>query len=287
MLNRRQLLGGLAGVAGATVVGASSSGVRRRVHELLEPAPEPLHPVPVGAVGSLVEDTFASAAMRRDVSFTTAYPGEVVAGLPVLLQLHGRGDDHRDAFRAHHLDAFLSDAVRRGVPPFAVVAPDGGDHSYWHRRAGGLDPLRMVVDELLPRLARKGLVVDRIAVGGWSMGGYGALLLAETLGRSRVAALVPDSPAVFRGWEDAAGGAFDSREDFDAHDVLARADELAGIPTRVTCGTADPFLGQVRELLRRVPAAERQLEPGGHDSAWWQHVAPAQLAFAGRALALG
>jgi S-formylglutathione hydrolase FrmB len=286
MLTRRQLLGGAVGLVGAAAVAAAVPDVRDQVRDLLESTPQPPHPVPTGPVGEVETDAFQSAAMGRLIGVGIAYPAEAVRGLPVLLQLHGRGGDHREAFEGHRLGAFLSDVVRQGVPPFVVVAPDGGDHSYWHPRADGTNPQRMLVEELLPRLAARGFLVDRFAVGGWSMGGYGAILLAEVLGAARVAALVPDSPAVVRRWQDVGQGAFDSAADFARHDVLQHTAQLTGIPTRVTCGTSDPFIGGARELLRRLASAERQLEPGGHDTAWWQHVAPAQLAFAGRALAL-
>jgi pimeloyl-ACP methyl ester carboxylesterase len=287
MLNRRQLLSGAAALAGVAVVGSASSGVRRRVHDLLDPVPEPSHPLPTGPAGSVVQGTLDSTAMGREIAFDIAYPAQVVRGIPVLLQLHGRGDDHSGALGSHHLGAYLSEVVRGGVPPFAVVAADGGDHSYWHPRADGTDPQRMLVAELLPRLAASGLNIRRFAVGGWSMGGYGAILLAETLGPRRVAAVVADSPAIVTRWEDSAGGSFDSAEDFAAHDVLAGASRLKGIPVRVSCGTSDPFLPGVREFLQRVPTAEIDLGTGGHNAAWWQHAAPGQLAFAGRALALG
>ena len=57
---------------------------------------------------------------------------------------------------------------------------DGGD-TYWHRRADGDDPVGMIIHEVLPRLATAGLRTGRIGISGDSMGGYGALLLAEGL----------------------------------------------------------------------------------------------------------
>ena len=42
-------------------------------------------------------------------------------------------------------------AVAAGLPPFAVVAVDGGG-SYWHKRASGEDAGAMVLDELIPML---------------------------------------------------------------------------------------------------------------------------------------
>ena len=280
-VSRRGLLAGAVGLAGAAAVGAAVPEVR---HQLLDGSPQSPHPVPIGPFGAHVESAFWSNEMRRQVGFGIAYPADVRPGLPVLLELHGRDDDHREAFGSHHLGAFLSEAVRRGVPPFVVVAADGGASSYWHPRADGTNPARMLTRELLPRLQERGLFVERFAVGGWSMGGYGALLLSEVLGPRRVVAAVPDSPALYLRWKDVASGAFDSREDFERHDVLRRTALLKDIPVRVTCGTSDPFIGGVRALLRALPTAERDLGRGGHDVAWWQHAAPGQLAFAGRHL---
>ena len=142
----------------------------------------------------------------------------------------------------------------------------------------------MVLDELLPLLAQHGLRTDRLAVGGWSMGGYGALLLAERLRASRIAAVAVDSPAVWTTASQTAPGAFDGSSDFRSHDVLAATAALDGIPVRVTCGTSDPFLPGVRALLQRLPQAEHDLAPGVHDLAWWLHAAPGQLDFVGRHL---
>jgi S-formylglutathione hydrolase FrmB len=286
MLSRRRLLTGAAGLAGAGAVAVAVPGVRHRVDEALHPTPVPPHPLPSGPVGQRLTGSFFSDAMRHTVGWAIGYPGEVRAGLPVLLALHGKSRNHQAFFRALHYGACLSDVVRRGVPPFAVVSVDGGNY-YWHERASGVDPQRMLLQELLPQLAARGLRTERFAVGGFSMGGYGALLLAETLGPARVVSVTPDSPALWRRYRNAAPGAFDDAADFEAHDVLAGLDRLGTIPVRVTCGTSDPFLPSTRLLLERLPTAARELAPGTHNDAWWQHVAPRQLAFAGRHLSLG
>jgi S-formylglutathione hydrolase FrmB len=271
---RRFLVGG--GVAGAAVLGAGSvPGVRRR----LLGSPSSPHAIPSGPTGLVVSGSFRSSAMAAVVGWSIVYP-DSPAPLPMMLHLHGRTGSHTDV---RHLAPFLSDGVRHGLTPFAVVGVDGGDHSYYHRRANGTDPERMILAELLPMLSARGLGVDRFAVGGVSMGGYGALLLAETLG-SRVLACVADSPAIFPRFQDSAAGAFDGAGDFAAHDVLAGASRLAAIPLRVTCGTSDPFLPGVRALLAKVPSASQELGPGAHNRAWWDHTAPAQLAFVGRHL---
>ena len=225
--------------------------------------------------------------MGRPISWSVGYPPQGRPGMPLsfLLVLHGRGDSHQDVLGSHHLGSFLAAAVRAGTPAFALVAVDGGDHSYWHRRRDGEDPQAMITDELVPVLAGQGLRTARFCVGGWSMGGYGALLLAERLGPARVAACAVDSPALWLEAGDSAPGAFDDRADFHANDVIAQHAQLKGIPVRISCGTSDPFLPGVRALLTAAPALQHDLSPGGHDLAFWQHAAPSQLAFVGQHLA--
>jgi pimeloyl-ACP methyl ester carboxylesterase len=66
-----------------------------------------------------------------------------------------------------------------GVAPLALASADGRGGSW--RRATGDDPFAMLLEELLPLLAGLGLRTRAGTVGvlGWSMGGAGALRLAE------------------------------------------------------------------------------------------------------------
>ncbi|WP_278258439.1 hypothetical protein [Nocardioides convexus] len=91
---------------------------------------------------------FRSSARGRRVGWAVATPGGTGTGLPVLVVLHGRGQDHTAVFRRSRLalDRFLTDAVRRGVPPFAIASVDGGE-TYWHDRASGDRAETMVVEE--------------------------------------------------------------------------------------------------------------------------------------------
>lgn len=199
-------------------------------------------------------------------------------GLPVCLALHGRGGNHRTAVSGPHLDRALAAVTRAGSAPFAIVAMDGGDHTYWHRRADGDDPQAMLIHELLPRLSSMGMRTNRIAVFGWSMGGYGAFLLAETLGRSRVAFAAADAPALWLHPGDSAAGAFDDAEDFHRNDVFAGRPRLAGIPVRVVCGASDPFLLATKAFVAGVPdLVGVDYPPGGHDDKVWSATAVAQL----------
>ncbi len=281
---RAVLLGGLG------VFSAAAGGWRRS-----RPAPARsgddqglVHPTPTGSARRRSradgQRTFTSA--RRNgarTGWAVSYPpGHDDAPLPVLVALHGRTGTHTDAFGTSlHLDRFLADAVRHGTAPFAIASVDGGDHSYWHPRRAD-DAAGMVIDEFLPLLAGRGLRTARVALLGWSMGGYGALYLAGRLGRERTAATVAESPAIWHTPDQSAAGAFDDAADFNAHAVFGRLSLLAGIPLRVDCGAGDGFAPVTRDLRAAlIPTPAGGIEPGGHDDTYWRSQAPAQLRFVG------
>jgi hypothetical protein len=251
-----------------------------------------------GACGSAPPPPHGTPPVRREVSFYSAYRHRTVTmvtlipagvspgGLGVVVGLHGAGAD------ARHFAGQLSPAMTAaGITRFAAVTVDGGD-TYWHKRADGDDPVGMIVHEMLPRLAGAGLRTARIAVTGESMGGYGALLIAEQLaGRQpQVVAVAALSPAIFASYADAVAASrtsFDGPADFGRHDVFASATALRAVPTWIGCGADDPF-EQQSALLRARLAAVTGHEPSGgilpgcHDDAFWARNLPAALSFLAR-----
>ena len=126
----------------------------------------------------------------------------------------------------------------------ALVTVDGGD-GYWNPHPGD-DPMAMVTGELIPRCRRLGLgrAPRRIAVMGISMGGYGALLLAEKY-PDLFAAVAAISPAVWTSYPQARQanpGAYASAAAFAAGDVVTHAAALGRRPVRVASGYARPLL---------------------------------------------
>jgi pimeloyl-ACP methyl ester carboxylesterase len=217
------------------------------------------------------------------VRYTIAYPPGRGTGdqLPVCVLLHGAGWDRRGWFDAMRFHRHLADAVIGGSAAFALAACDGGQ-LYWRPQASGEDPQAMVVEELLPALAKRGLATgpgQRIAVLGCSMGGYGALLLGQAR-PELCAAVVASSPAI------AVDDAGSSMIEFARQDVVAGAGRLRGIPLRVDCGESDPLLPGVLALRRYLPdPAAVRIRPGCHDPVFWEHLAPTQLPFVAAALA--
>ncbi|HEX9530310.1 MAG TPA: alpha/beta hydrolase-fold protein [Acidimicrobiales bacterium] len=273
MLSRRGFLIGV-GAAGAVAVGGyveAGASERRRLLHHLGLAASPDHRVPPSAT-RVVSGKLDSTFMRRTVGWSVSMPDPPLAG--VVYCLHGKGDDHRFAFDTIHLhDVAAAQGAR-----LAVAAVDGGADSYWHPRADGTDALGMLVHEFVPMVEREVGPLARRALIGWSMGGYGALLVAETTPQT-FSAVAAASPALWLSAAATAPGAFDDAEDYRRHDVVAGEARLARLVVRVDCGQGDPFYRAARSFAAGLPGPpQTSFGPGYHDAAYWRSVAPAQIA---------
>jgi S-formylglutathione hydrolase FrmB len=204
-------------------------------------------------------------------------------GRPLLVLLHGRGGSDRSLLYDELFDG-LDDLGDRAP---VVLLANGGDHSYYHDRRDGQWG-RYVLQEAIPvALERTGADAERVAIGGVSMGGFGAFDLANTRGFCAIGA---HSGAFWLTAGETPEGAFDDAEDFRRHDVLAR--DSAGLyddmPTWVDVGTEDPFRAAGTELARRLRLAGGRVEfhlwPGDHSSAYWKRHMREYLAFYAREL---
>ncbi|OBK83929.1 esterase [Mycolicibacter heraklionensis] len=264
-LSRRAVLraGAVLGAAGA--LGASSLLSAR-----------PTQAAPLQAAPTMTTGSFASAARGGiTTNWAIARPPGQTGALRPLIALHGKGSDAATVM-AGGVEQGLAEAVDAGLPPFAVVAVDGGG-SYWHRRSSGEDSGAMVTDELLPLLAEQGLDTSRVGFIGWSMGGYGALLLGGRLGPRRTAAICAVSPALWLTPGATAPGAFDGASDFAANSVFGMP-ALASIPIRVDCGNGDPFYSATQAFIAQLPNPPAGgFSPGGHDGSYWSSQLPAEL----------
>ena len=257
----------IVGAAGVTVGLAASwplvpQGVKRR----LGFGPDPY--IPDAAEGVITLETVSSTARGADVSLFTAVPAGygAGAGLPVVVVLHGATGRPTD-YQEFGLGRFLTAAVEAGAPPFVLAGADGGTLR-WEPQPDGDDPQRMVRDELPQWLSDRGFDASRRAVWGWSMGGYGALRLAETAPRW-AQATAAFSPAVTVG---------------DA--VFADVDKLARQPLGVWCGTDDGLYDDVRALVDALPVEPEagSFSAGGHTRVYWNAQTMAAFAFLGQAL---
>lgn len=252
-------------------------------------------PVPAltfGQPGPSLTGRFFSAARNRSVGYTLAYPPGHRPGdrLPLAVFLHEYGGSHLSGIGGLTLArALAARSNGRPLPPMALVAADGGG-LYWNRHPGD-DPQAMLVDELIPMCRQRGLGLGPHAVGaiGVSMGGYGALLLAEKhpLMVTAVAAISPAIWTTYAQARAANAGAFASAADFAQDDVITHASALAGIPVRIASGADDPFHPGVVALADVLPHSDTvEFTAGCHDDAFFASQQHQSLAFVGEQLAL-
>ena len=282
-------------IAGVAAVAGLETGVvpgRARVHDALG-LTGPDGVVPDVPAGPVVTGSFDSFGRRTTVGYSIIYPdgyGPSTA-LPVVLALHGRGGDHRSAVNDLGIDRYLTAAVQDGTPPFALATVDGGQDTYWHRRARGDDPGFMLDQEFLPLLEDRGLATHRYGVLGWSMGGYGALLWValhywqrQVRPGTRAVAVGALSPALWREYGDVQPGAFDDAGDFERSQVFGRRTGFRDVAVRIDCGRDDPFATAAEELREELHAAGGQ-QLGAHTPGYWRRMLPDQLRFLGGKLA--
>jgi hypothetical protein len=240
-------------------------------------------PVSYGEPGPSLNGLFYSRARGTTVGYTIAYPpghSPASRGLPLIVALHGYDANHTNAMAGNPAQ-WLALRTRNGNPlrPSAIVTVDGGN-LYWHRH-GRDDPMAMLLHELIPMCRRRGLD-GPLAATGISMGGYGALLLAERHpDMVRVASAI--SPAIWTTYAQANTAnpeAFTSPADFAANDLITHAGLLARIPVRIAGGTSDPFHpGQLALLDALGTNTAHYFGPGCHNQTFFASQQPASLEF--------
>lgn len=241
-------------------------------------------------LGPSSSGTFYSAARNRTVGFTIAYPPGHRPGdeLPLVVALHAYGGSHLHPLMG--MSSAQAVALKSGGRPLtamAMVSVDGGG-GYWNPHPGD-NPMAMVIDELIPFCQRQGLgrPPQRIGTIGISMGGYGALLLAEKYPRLFCAAAAI-SPAIWTSYAQARAanaGAYASARAFAAADAVTHAAALAHRPVRVSAGYDDPFYPGVQALARALPpGAVVYFGKGCHSGPFFAQQEPPSLAFLARHL---
>jgi S-formylglutathione hydrolase FrmB len=208
-----------------------------------------------------------SKLLGRSLDETLVTPRGGGDGRPLLVFLHGYGGTPSDTLSP----AFVSSLRRLGDRAPVVVLPDGAV-GWWHDRKDGRWG-SYVLHEVIPAaLKRSGADPDRIAIGGISMGGFGALDLGR---QAKFCAVGGHSPAVFeRGSPDVWLG-FDNATDFRRHNLLAIARKRSpyDAPVWIDVGTEDPLRPAAsllaRELRARGADVTFHVWPGNHDGDYW------------------
>jgi S-formylglutathione hydrolase FrmB len=138
----------------------------------------------VACAGTVLADAAPSPNLGRDVKFTVYLPDgypQGTAALPVIYLLHGAGGDENEWRTLGGAVETLDGLIKRGLlRPSVVVMPTTGPASWWADGAAEKAGSAFMKD-LLPYVeARYRVQKERSgrAIGGLSMGGYGALNLS-------------------------------------------------------------------------------------------------------------
>ena len=237
----------------------------------------------------VIRFTLASRAVRRSLPVVAVIPpGTDGRGRPLLVFLHGKTSDGQDQSLVSPMFAALA---AQGARAPDVVFPNGGDDSYWHDRADGRWATYVLRDVIPQALRRTGADPRRIAIGGISMGGFGALELARQH-PGRFCAVGGHSAALWFSGAGSAAGAFDDAQDFARHDLLRAArgaNPFGRTPVWLDVGSSDPFRAADAALAVRLRGdganVRFTMSPGDHDDAYWQSHWGSYLGFYSRALA--
>jgi putative tributyrin esterase len=220
-------------------------------------------------------------SLNREIEYTALLPTAAPPQEPhVLLLLHGMQGNQTSWLTRTSLCRW-GDAHN-----FLIILP-GGENSWWLDWGPGQRHESFLMNDLYAHVGRTFRVQPGPwAIGGLSMGGFGAMRLAFSY------------PERFRSvWSHS--GWFGPAADCPALefgpypgdpadlDVVRLADRSVASTRRPAigfdCGLADPFLADNRRLAgaltERGIAHEYSEHPGGHDWNYWDEQIKAQLAF--------
>jgi enterochelin esterase-like enzyme len=239
--------------------------------------------------------TFRSAALDRDMPYyiylPPGYDTDPAARWPVLYMLHGMQGTYNEWLdygllgRAHDLMSAGQSA------PFIIVVPQG-DQSYWVDHDDGPPWGRYVAQDLVAEVdAHYRTLADRDhrAVGGLSMGGYGALTLAITY--PEVFSIAGAHSPSLHGQADAPSFLSDPAT-YAQHDPVAlyqaHAATARTLQIYLDVGQDDPWRPAIAAFHQLLQAQNIPHEwhafPGDHGGVYWSTHVIDYLLFYSRAL---
>lgn len=217
-------------------------------------------------------------------AWSIAYPPGFNDGdrIPVVIALHGLGDNHRTAFESLRYPT-LAQAGADGTTPFAVAGIDGGA-TFW-TELDGRDGAGLVAEEFLGLLDERGLDTDRLALTGWSMGGWGSLFLAGNNLRGRVKAVSAISTPCYSRFSEIPEQGWMTKREFDTHNFVTTPELFTDLPIQLLCGRQDAFFDGNVAFARTLAQTPGVIPPetifveGNHSKPYWESQAQAQFAF--------
>ena len=227
---------------------------------------------------------YTSASLRKASSLNIVFPDDQKIKPPwsTYYLLHGLSDDHTAWIRKSNVERYVA-----GLP-LVVVMPDGGRGFYTNAKEGPAyedDLIKDVVglvDRTFPVKAER----TGRAIGGLSMGGYGAIKIglkyhdmfasvnshSGSIGMLRDVAVIKNDAEFRRIFGDDCKGGPE-----DPFAIIEKIDHGAIPAFRIDCGREDPLLNQNRDFHKRLEslhvAHEYEEFPGSHEWTYWdKHV---------------
>jgi enterochelin esterase-like enzyme len=243
--------------------------------------------------GTLFEPEFHAAALNTQERFFIYLPPGYQnpgARFPVLYMLHGGGG--RREWLDYGLILMADQAISGGkLPPLVIVLPQG-DESYWVNHSGGprwgdylAHDLVGYIDATYPTIAD----AKHRAIGGLSMGGWGALYQAFShpdefgvVGAHAPSLRTDDGSMPFL----PRGAQFNQ---YDPVELASNAPAIANLQIWVDADAQDPWVKRDAELHNRLE--QRHITnhwntyPGQHGGSYWHDHAQDYLKFYAQALA--
>lgn len=260
----------------------------------------------------LKSQTFESQLLRTTIKYMVYLPKDYdssKASYPVVYLLHGMGDDETGWYKSGYLTYYTDASAAEGTPMIYVMPQ--GFNSYWVNKYNGEFPyMDMLVNEMVPHIDKQFRTIkdaQHRAVMGYSMGGYGALILPAknpdifktgvVLSMSyRTDQQYMDEPQ--SGWDYQWGSVFGGVGSSGTNRLTAYYKEynplyffknpgnksLQGQNYFIDCGDDEENLsepnGELHVLLRDLSIRhEYRVKNGGHDWEYWNKALPEALKY--------
>jgi enterochelin esterase-like enzyme len=210
-----------------------------------------------------------SKLLGREMSDVLVTPAGGAKGRPLLVFLHGYGAAPSDVVSPAFLKALRGLGDRAPV----VFLPEG-DIGWWHDRGEAPWGSYVLHDAIPAVLARTGADPHRVAIGGISMGGFGALNFGRVAPK-RFCAVGGHSAAVLVDRSEDIGHGFDDAADFRRHDLIRLARERSpyDAPVWIDVGDRDFLRPGAIELAGELRADGADVSfhvwPGAHNGRYW------------------
>lgn len=239
---------------------------------------------------TLARVEFFSDALGCHTDYNVLLPDAGEGPFPVLFQLHGLTDDRNSWLER-------SNIIRHAAGmPLVIVFPDGGTSAYlnWKDagRLGRQNYEDLIIDDIPAHLRRHFRVTDGPwAIGGLSMGGYGAMRLGLKY-RDRFASIWSHSSKLIWGDDLLEGSMLKAPEDVDVFPIAGEVKARGNAPViSFDCGTEDELIDENRafhEHLQAIGLDHHYAEhEGGHTWDYWDEHVREALAQHARVLGLG